>query len=352
MLNELEEIKNVDKNNMIGIYLELPEHIEDAIKIAEDSEIDSSILDSPDLANIIITGMGGSAIGGDVLNSWFFDKLSIPLIINRDYSIPSFAGKNTLLIGVSYSGNTQETLDAIAEGLDRNCKIVCITSGGKLENFCIEYNLSMIKIPKGLPPRSATGYLLVPLAVILERLKLVDATSEIRESVPALKELKEEIKPEIPMDENYAKDIALEIKDTFPMIYAYGFLEPIARRWKTQFNENSKIISGFGGFPENSHNDIVGWAEDEDYVKQQFSIIYLRSKDEPPKVSAQIEYTKKVQEGYVNGIFELKAPEGSRLYQMLYLMYLGDFVSLYLAVLRGVDPMPIEAIDEMKEAIK
>ena len=352
MLNELEEIKRVDKDNIIEIFLNFPDHIEDAIKIAESYELNGSIQDFPDLSNIVITGMGGSAIGGEIVNFWLRDRLGVPVIVNRDYTLPGFVNQQTLLIGVSYSGNTQETLDAIAEGLKQNCKIVCVTSGGKLEQFCIDNDLSVIKIPEGLPPRSATAYLLFPLAAILSKMNLIDVKDEIQASVGALKELRDELKPEVPMGENPAKNLALEIKDTFPHISAYGHLLPIAQRWKTPFNENSKILSGFGAFPESSHNDIVGWAEDEDYVKQQFSIIYLRSEDEPSKVSGQIEYAKQLQEGKIHGIFELKAPEGSRLLQMLYLMYTGDFVSLYLAVLRGVDPTPIEVIDKMKENIK
>jgi glucose/mannose-6-phosphate isomerase len=351
MLNELEEIKTVDKNNLIEIYLNFPDHIEEAIKIGESAELDEAILNFPELSNIVISGIGGSAIGGDILNSWLLNKLSVPIIINRDYSIPSFSNENTLLIGVSYSGNTQETLDAVAKGLDQNCRIVCVTSGGKLERFCIENNLSVIKVPELLPPRSATGYLLTSLALILSRMNLIDVNAEFQNTIAALRKLRDNLKPEVPMDENPAKNLALSIKDTYPVIYAYGYLLPIARRWKTQFNENSKILAGFDAFPECSHNDIVGWAEDEDYVKQQFSVIYLRTEDEPSNVRDQIEFTKQLLENKVHGIFEIKSPEGSRLYQMLYLMYLGDFVSLYLAVLRGVDPMPIEAIDNMKEAI-
>lgn len=351
MLDEIEEIKNIDRENIIEIFLKFPDHIEEALEIARGIELDDSI-HAAVLSNIVISGIGGSAIGGDLVNAWLIDRLDMPITVNRDYTIPGSANDNTLFIGVSYSGNTQETLDAVAEAFKCNCKIICITSGGKLEEFCSQNNITVMKIPGGMPPRSATAFLLFPIAVILEKLKLVDIQEDLSETIATVRKLCEAFKPEIPLEANQAKKLALDIKDTFPLIYAYGFLAPIARRWKTQFNENSKILAGYGDFPESSHNEIVGWAEDVDYVKQQYSLIYLRTDREPSKVSSQIEYTKGLQDGLVNKIIELKAPEGSRLAQMMYLMYIGDFTSIYLAILRGIDPTPIEAIDKMKAAIK
>ncbi len=351
MLDELEEIRKIDQENIIEIFLNFPENIEQALELARGTDLDPSIQASA-ISNIVITGMGGSAIGGDILNAWLMDRLDIPIMVNRDYTIPAFANANTLLIGVSYSGNTQETLDAVEEAHKRNCKIVCITSGGQLEEFCNKTQITLIQIPSGMPPRSATAFLLFPLAVILEKLKLVDPQAEITSTLGTLRKLREELKPEVPLDNNPGKKIALEIKDTFPLIYGYGFLVPIAQRLKTQFNENSKILAGFGSFPESTHNDIIGWAEDEDYVKQQFSVIYLRSDNEPEKATRQIEYTKGLQDGHVHNVLELKAPEGTRLEQMLYLLYLGDFISIYLAILKGVDPTPVVAIDKMKKALK
>jgi glucose/mannose-6-phosphate isomerase len=351
LLDELEEIRNIDQDNIIEIFLNFPENIEQALDLARGTALDDSI-QSSSISNIVITGIGGSAIGGDILNAWLMDQLDVPIMVNRDYTIPGFANANTLLIGVSYSGNTQETLTAVEEAHKRNCKIVCVTSGGQLEEFCIKNQISVIKIPSGMPPRSATAFLLFPLAVILEKLKLVDPQSEITSTLGTLRKLRDELKPEVPLDTNPGKQIALKIKDSFPLTFGYGFLLPIARRLKTQFNENSKILAGFGSFPESSHNDIIGWAEDEEYVKQQFSVIYLRSDNEPEKVTRQIEYTKGLQEGHVNVVLELKAPKGTRLEQMLYLLYLGDFISIYLAILRGIDPTPITAIDQMKKALK
>lgn len=359
-LDNLEKIKLIDKDDLCRIQVRFPENCENAIKMAEKLKIPRRLRISRKVSinygkpeRILVSGMGGSAIVGDILRTWLSDYLPIPISVSRDYHLPAYANNKTLVFTVSYSGKTEETLSSFIEAVKRRCMIIGVSSGGSLQRFCQKLKIPFVNLPKNMPPRAAIPYLFFSLVIAIEKLGVLKGRRrEIAESLVVLKQVREEIKPETPTPRNIAKQIALQIKDTAPVIYGFGSFESIALRIKTQFNENSKVPAKCGVFPELDHNEIVGWGGPPELTKI-FSIILIRDSDEPPEIKARIDLTKKLAlEGKVSKILELYARGQSKLAKMLSTMYIGDFASIYLAILYEVDPTTVEVITSMKEELE
>jgi len=349
MLDDPEQMKILDKSDMLGILDKFPEQISDIVTALKELEIPELTDFKPN--KIVVLGMGGSAIGGDILSSLLEDVTIIPIITVRGYNIPTTIDDGTLVFACSYSGNTEETLTAVAKAHRRRCKIIGITSGGRLEEFCNMNNLPLFNIPKGLPPRAAIAFLFFPLLMILDKSNIVQIDFDLNELVGALEELRGTLLPEVPEEENPGKILATKLYNGIPFIYGQSYLNIIALRWKTQLNENSKVIAMAGSFPEMNHNEIVGWSEDTPEISKQFKIILLRSPDEHPQVSKRIELTKKTFIDKTSNVFEVDAQGESKLTRMMTTLYLGDYISVYLALLRGVDPTPVDAIEELKRQL-
>jgi glucose/mannose-6-phosphate isomerase len=345
-LDDIEEIKRIDAQDMLGFICNFPDQIQEAMDIADSVNIQNF---KP--KQIVIAGVGGSAIGGDILASWLFKRIKIPIFVNRAYKLPEYAGKDTLLFNVSYSGNTEETVSLFKEGVVKNCKIVAITSGGELEKLGESEDILLIKAPKGKPPRAAVAYLLMPIVVVLRKLGIYDPQNEIAVATHNLKELRDELIPENPTENNQAKQIALKLLGETPIIYGEGIFNAIARRWQTQLNENSKIMAWHSTFPEMNHNEIEAWAKDDN--SKMFTAILLRDDfRSESQLQKRVKLTKtSILEKHSKKVIEIVAIGGEErdyLARMLYSMYLGDFVSIYLAILRDINPSPVSAIEEFK----
>ncbi|MFW9875328.1 MAG: bifunctional phosphoglucose/phosphomannose isomerase [Candidatus Thorarchaeota archaeon] len=349
MLDNLEKIKEIDASGMLDILYKFPDQILEIANLIKD--VDISELADFDPEYILVLGMGGSAIGGDILASVLENKSDIPILVNRHYHIPKFANKRTLVIACSYSGNTEETICAVTEAKEHGCKLIAITSGGHLEEFCSKFDLPFIQIPKDLPPRAAVLFLFLPMLLILDRLNYARTDFELTELIDSITELRNSIEPSIPTKQNPAKSLALKLNDKIPVIYAHSYLNVIAYRWKTQLNENSKMIAYSGTFPEMNHNEIVGWDGASDNISKEFIVILIRSSDEHIQVSKRIELTKRILLDKASGVLEVDAFGESRLTKMLTTIYLGDYTSVYLALLREIDPTPVKVIEDLKKQL-
>ncbi len=345
MLDDVKNMKEIDEEDMLGILENFPEHIEEEL---EESEI-NLLPFQPD--NIVVTGMGGSAIVGDTLKNFLAKRIKVPVYVNKDYTLPSFVGDKTLLIVISYSGNTEETLSAARRGIDRNAKVVAISSDGELEKICRERGLVFIPIPSGYPPRAAFAFLFVPVLKLLSELLIYDSEVDMLDAVKVLKELRDRIKADIPKKENEAKKLAERIHGKIPIIYGHSIYNAVANRWHTQFNENAEILSWYGPLPEMNHNEIVGWDGDEADKKSHFIPIFLRDKKEPDVIQKRIELTKELVFEDIDDVIEVWTDAETQLARILYLVYLGDYVSIYLALLRGKNPEPVRVIDELKKRL-
>lgn len=349
MLDDLESINKIDKSGMLNDVAGFSEQILESKEIVNQSNLPNMYK----IDNVIICGMGGSAISGDIVQSLFRERSDIPIYVSRQYDLPKWAHKNTLVIAQSYSGNTEETLSTFKHAHQKHCKIVGISSGGKLKEFCENRQIPHIKIPENIQPRAATGYILFSAIYALNKMGILthDMDSEIKETIDITRHFSDQNKKEIPTSENPTKQIAKKIIGLIPQVYGWNHYSPIAKRWCTQFSENSKIICRFDEVSECNHNDIVGWSMDPD-ISKKFTCILLRDyDDESVYMTTRLNFMKKLYNDVAGQVLEIPVQGKKRLAKMMYLMYFGDFVSCYLALLRNVDPSPVEAIAELKNEL-
>lgn len=360
LLDDFNRIKSIDREGMGEIQERFPENCMNAIKRGEELKIPKVVNITGKFSinyrkpnKIIVAGMGGSAIGGNILKDWLRDTLLVQVEVCRDYHLPAYADNRTLVLVVSYSGNTEETISAFLDALERRCMIIVISSGGFLQEFCQKIGLPLIKLPEGYPPRCAMPYLFFPLVVSLEKIGILNnCDNEINETLTVLKQLRENVVIGNPTSKNLAKSIALDIAGSVPVIYGFGFYEGAALRIKTQFNENAKTPSISACFPELNHNETVGWTGREDLTKK-FAVILIRDKDETQEIKARIEITRNlILDGRARKVVEIYSEGHSKLAKILSIIYIGDLTSFYLAILYGIDPTPVKIIDELKTKLE
>lgn len=302
-----------------------------------------------DYQNILVSGLGGSAIGGDILRSYALSRAAIPVIVNRDYDIPAFVGSQSLVLAVSYSGNTEETLSAYQQAKRAGANIIVVSSGGQLASLARKDGNMLVGIPAGLSPRAATGYLFCPLALILEELGLLPGVSnDLAETSQVLADLREEINPAVDSTRNMARQLAAEMKGRIPIIWgSSGHSEVAALRWKAQINENAKAPAYYNVFPELNHNELVGFEAPGDLVSQLL-IIILRDPGDHDRVKKRIAISQEVIKSRVAKVMEVEARGNSFLARFYSLVYIGDYASYYLALEYGINPTPVAVIDYLK----
>jgi len=347
ILDHMENITQIDRSKMISFCVNSAKHYREAAALAEKIQVTY-----PKPKNIVVAGMGGSAIGGDLLKDWAKNQLEVPFEVNRDYELPEYCGENTLVVATSYSGDTEETLSAFLDALQRKCMVFCVSSGGALIENARRLGIPYLQVPSGMPPRAALPYMFVPLLVYMEKARLVKgALKELAEATALLEKVAAENAPEKPTVENYAKALALNIGQTSPVIYGFGFYRAVATRYKQQFNENSKVPAKWEVLSELNHNETVGW-ERAGALAKNFAAIFLRDSEEPTAIHSRIEITEELVEQAGAGVLEVRAQGKSRLARMLSTILVGDYTSVYLAALRSVDPTPVKSVNYLKDTLK
>ncbi len=349
-MNDFKKIKELDKSNMLALLLGLDGQCREAKDIG--AGFDAAEISGDGVRNIVFTGLGGSAIGADMIRSYTAGEIKIPIIVNRNYTLPNFVDKNTLLFVSSYSGNTEETLSAYEEGKKKKARIVAISSDGTLEKMTKEDGVPFIKIPAGIPPRCALGYAFIPLLLILCKLRFIkDKQKHIDEAADVLGNLKSELAPENPADSNLAKRIALTLQRRYPIIYgANERVDVVTTRWRGQLAENSKQLSSHHVFPEMNHNEIVGWDFPAELM-DKFVVIFLRDKEDHKRVARRMDITKDILSKKGIKIIEVSSKGKGLLSRMMSLIYIGDMASFYLAILNSVDPTPVDRVTYLKKEL-
>jgi len=345
-----DEINQIDRANMLGRVMDMPKHFREAAERVKSVPVK---LQAERIRNIVIAGMGGSAIGGELVKSLTYHQLPVPLAVCRSYSLPKFVDHHTLVIASSYSGNTEETLSTFQQALQRGAQIVCVTSGGEIGARAEKNGLTRFLLPPGFPPRSALAHLLVPILKTLHACGFIaDPAPSINETVARLEKLGQRYHPAQPAPENLAKTLALALAARLPLIYAAEVYETVAWRWKEQFCENAEILSWHNVFPELNHNELVGWGRRRE-LDQKFQVIYLTDAQATPaeihpRVQARMNLTQGLIEQSSAPVISIAAFGESLLARFFALIFLGDLASVYLAVLSGVDPTPVAKIDYLK----
>lgn len=344
-------IKKYDKSRMLGLIESFPEQCQDAKRIGYESQLPEGF--KTKYRNIICIGLGGSAIGADLVRSYIALDAQIPFFVSRNYRLPNFADDQTLVIASSYSGNTEEVLSAYRDARSRGSEIIAITSGGKLSKIAKADGIMIINIPPGLPPRAALGYSFFPLLILLSKIGIIkDQAFFIDDAIRNLRRLKNtRLGCCIKNKDNQAKRIACEIYGKLPVIYAgVDHIDSVATRWRGQLAENSKTLASSHLFPEMNHNEIVGWENPKSVLKNSV-VIMLRDAADHPRVSKRMDVTRNMLKKEKIGVIEVASIGKELLARIFSLIYIGDYVSFYLAILNRADPTPVERIVYLKKEL-
>lgn len=341
MLDDLKYIHERDAQDAIGVASK--QWVQLAYRFSTRVSAQQPVL------NVILAGMGGSALPGVFLNSW--PTISVPFEITRGYSVPQYTGKQTLFISSSYSGNTEETLTALHEAESRGAQIVVIAAGGQLMDLAREKGYPLFEIPSGIQPRMSSFYFLAAFIELLSPLGLIGEgrQAELTDASEWLKSQTDSWAADVPTKDNQAKTIAQELMGKTIIMYSGPLLFPAANKWKICFNENAKNLAWANQYPEFNHNEFIGWSSHP--VDKPFAVVEIRSNLENERVQKRFEVSERLLSGKRPEPFVVR-PEGDTLLkQLLWSSVLGDFTSIYLALLNGVNPTPVDLVEKLKSAL-
>lgn len=346
ILDDTGAMTRADGGDMLGFVASFSDQIAEGWRISRGLELP---WERP--ASVAVLGMGGSAIGGDLVKGIWSDRLSVPVEVVRGYELPAWVGTDTLVIASSKSGGTEETLAALETALARRCPVVVVSTGGALRSVAQAAGLPFATFPPQGSPRSAVGYSMSIVAGVLERAGVLALDEdEILAGVAAGKAMAARCEPGVPTAHNPAKQLAWSLVDRFVMVAASGFLAPVARRWKAQLNENSKATAVFEELPEATHNTVVGFEQPES-LRDHLAVVFLRGAEEHPRNALRATLIGDLLETGHIWHTVVEAGGESRLEQAVSAIVVGDYVSVYLAFMYAVDPSPIDVITHIKEQL-
>lgn len=324
---------------MEKLIAEFPNNIAEAIKIANNARINPS---KREIQNIVICGMGGSGIGGSLVSKWVEKEINVPIVMVKDYSLPAFVDENSLVIGSSYSGNTEETISAINEAIVKNAMIIGITSGGKMQAICEENNFDEVIVPGGNPPRTALAFSIIQLINIFEKLDLIENghLSHFENARKLIIQDEKEIKL-------IAMELAKFLKGKVGVLYGATEYEPVLVRARQQFNENGKLLCWHHAIPEMNHNELVGWGGGDD----RFAVVFFDSAEMNPRNVKRFEISKERILGKTKNVLSIPSKGNNSIERSIYYTNIVDWSSLYLSDIKSVDPVDIEVIDYLKSEL-
>ncbi len=346
-LDDRSGIEKLDPKGMFPLTDRFPDQCREALRLAQ--EVELPLLQQPPRV-VVLSGMGGSAAGGDFVRAMFEEQAGVPFLVNRDYTLPHYVGLGDLVLCASYSGQTEETLASYELAKSVGARIIAITSGGRLAELARADGFPVIQIPGGQPPRTALGYLFIPALCVCERLKLLP-TPDYETAFRLLETCTAAWTVDVPASSNPTKQLAEKLQGTLPILYGIGHYQGAsAYRWKAQINENAKMMAFWHTFPELNHNEILGWVGATKQNVARWSLVMLGDEMVSAKMAKRAEVTERLVEGKAE-TYHVPAIGDDLLSKMLTLTYYGDFVSLYLSVLNGVDPENIDSINLLKSEL-
>lgn len=315
---------------------DFPQQLEEALKIGQSYQFKA---EQKEFKNIVLTGLGGSGIGGTIAQNFVADKIKLPFIVNKDYFLPSFVGADSLVIVSSYSGNTEETVATLQAAIKAKATVICITAGGKIAEISKKKNLDCILLPSGMPPRACLGYSMLQILYVLRHFGLLNYNFEkdVKASAKLLREESKDIQKK-------SKAIAKKLLGKTPIIYSVANYEGVAVRFRQQINENGKMLCWHHAIPEMNHNELVGW-RDKDVTR---AVVFLRNEDDYERSQLRMEINKSVFKKYTPTIIEIYSKGKSYWEKAFYLVHLTDYISVELAEQRDHDPVEVKVIDFLK----
>ncbi len=339
--------ERLDTVGMFDLTAGLPEQAKQAAADAHGLE---GLPEKSTIENVVVLGMGGSGVAGDILQAAAGPFMSVPVMTVKSYELPAFVGDGSLVIAISCSGNTEETLEAATEAAMQGARIVAVTQGGELAKLAAGWGAPVVRVPDIPQPRAALGALALPPLVVLEEIGLFPGASQwIDQAVVQMQRRRDALIK----DNNAAEQLARKIGRTMTLVHGGGAIgATAAQRWKTQINENAKAPAFYAAQPELCHNEIQGWGQHGDVTRQVLTLIALRHDDEHPQVTRRFDLTAEYLREVVAGIEEVHAEGDGDLAQLLDLILFGDFVSLHMAFQEGIDPGPVPVLVDLKQRLK
>ena len=351
-LDDLEAFGALDSEDVLGAVEGFPEQCREAWEIGRAT---TGLPDATGIDSIVVLGMGGSGVSGDVVQAIVEPRLPIPFRTIKSYGpVPGWVGRNTLAFAVSYSGSTEETIAALDEVLARGARVVTVSSGGPLAATAASRGLAHVGIPAGLQPRASLGYLSLPILAVLTQMELVpDMSSDIEESVKILSELASTCHRDVPRTDNPAKDLAARIEGHIPVVYGGAGLGSVAAyRFKCDLNEYGKTPAFWHELPELDHNEIVGWNQLDELTSERFVAVLLRDESEHERVALRFDITRRLVEHGFAEMIEISSRGESPLARLLSLILVTQLAAIYVGLAYDVDPGPVEVIMQLKSELR
>jgi glucose/mannose-6-phosphate isomerase len=339
--------QRLDTVGMWGLTAGLPEQVQAALTLGTGA---GPLPEPGDIDHVVVLGMGGSGVAGDVLAAIAAPELSVPVVAVKGYEAPAFVGPRTLCFAASFSGSTEEVVESASAAAAAGARMVVLSSGGRLADLASEWRAPWVPLPGDIPmPRAGIGAVAIPPLVVLERIGLLPGITErVTATVAQLKRRRDQLIT----DANPALELARRIGGTIPLIYGTGAVGAVAAtRWKNQVNENAKAPAFAHSHPELCHNEVCGWGQHGDVTRQILTLVQLRHDFEHPQVARRVELVKEVVDEVVASVQEVRAEGEGVLAQLFDLVLIGDFTSLHLAYEVGVDPGPIPVLDDIKRRL-
>jgi glucose/mannose-6-phosphate isomerase len=347
-LDDAAALRAGDGGGMLELVASLGTQLRDGFETARTT---AALPSAEGIRAVVVSGMGGSGVAGDVLRSVYGSSLALPVNVVKGYQLPAFCGADTVVLATSFSGQTEETLATYTEAVARGCRVVAISSGGELAALAEGDGVPHVPIPSSIrAPRAALGALAAaPLGVLSAVGLLPSVQSDVAEAAALLEEFAEPLGPDRATEGNEAKAVARWLGPRVPVVWgSEGIAEAAALRWKTQFNENAKVPAFSSALPELDHNEVEGWSESSG---EAFAVVVLRHGGEHARVAARLTATAEALRGSGLAFREVHAPKGGPLASLFALAMTGDFASTYAALARGVDPSPVPVLSALKERL-
>lgn len=350
LLDSHEEMAALDPSGMLQLVGRSADLMQDARAACSDLRLP---YEGMPFRNVVACGLGGSAIGFDFLRAYLGTDLDVPLQVSRDYSVPGSVNEATLALVSSYSGNTEETLSSLGTLLSRNAKVICLASGGALAEVAAGRGLPLLRLPPGLPPRTAMGYSATTALGVLSRLGLVsNRTPHIHEAIQGLRGRIARFGPGVPSLQNPAKQLAMQLHGRIAVFYgSQDRLDVVARRWAAQMTENAQQLAYSSSVPEMTHNEVVGWCHPKGTLKQ-LAAVFLSDRGDHPRNRFRAQWARKRFSQLAGWSVEIESDGEGWLDRLWGLIILGDYASVYLAFLNQEDPSPVHVIEDLKNDLK
>ena len=345
MLDDINFINQHDPSGALDVAAHQFEQAKFAVEISNGDN------DGRKINNIIIAGMGGSALAALLAKTWLKNDLKIPMEIVRTYDLPSYVGRDTLVISSSYSGNTEETLSCLSKSVEIGAQVAIIAAGGKLIEHADANSITHVKLPANLQPRMAVIYNLRALIGLLVHFGLIDQakSDEIVAASDWLGEESAKWIASVPTDKNLAKQLAIKTVGKTPVFYGGTLTAPVAYKWKISWNENAKNVAFCNELPEFNHNEFIGWTSHP--VEKPFAVLDLISSFENPRILKRFEVSDRLLSGMRPKATTVELAGDTPIKQLLWGSILADFISIYVAALNGVDPTPVKLIEKLKQEL-